>query len=51
MLMNQKSRQNAKNQIEKDSFKLLNNANFGYDCCNNLDNCTFKPICYLYFVY
>ena len=25
-------------------FKLLNNANFGYDCRNNLDNCTFEPI-------
>ena len=39
--MNQKSRQNAKNSIEKDLFKLLNNANFGYNCRNNLDNCQF----------
>ena len=38
--MNQKSRQNAKNSIEKDFF-TLNNANFGYDCRNNLDNCQF----------
>ena len=25
-------------------WKLLNNANFGYDCRNNLDNCIFEPI-------
>ena len=37
-------RQNAKNSIEKDFFKLMNNANFGYDCRNNLDNCQFIPI-------
>ena len=42
--MNQKSRQNAKNSIEKDFFKLMNNANFGYDCRNNLDNCQFIRI-------
>ena len=42
--MNQKSRQNAKNSIEKDFFKLMNNANFRYDCRNNLDNCQFIPI-------
>ena len=42
--MNQKSRQNAKNSIEKDFFKLMNNTNFGYDCRNNLDNCQFTPI-------
>ena len=44
ILMNQKSRQQAANKIESDFFKLLNNANFGYDCRNNLDSCTFKPI-------
>ena len=44
ILMNQKSRQQAKNLVESDFFKLLNNANFGYDCRNNLDNCTFEPI-------
>ena len=44
ILMNQKSRQEAKNKIESDLFKLLNNADFGYDCRNNLDNCTFEPI-------
>ena len=42
--MNQTSRQNAKNSIEKDLFKLMNNANVGYDCGNNLDNCQFVPI-------
>ena len=44
ILMNQKSRQNTKNSIEKDFFKLINNSNFGYDCRNNLDNCQFIPI-------
>ena len=44
ILMNQKSRQQAANKIESDFFKLLNNANFGYGCRNNLDNCTFEPI-------
>ena len=44
ILMNQKSRQNAKNSIEKDFYKLMNNSNFGYDCRNNLDNCKFVPI-------
>ena len=40
-LMNQRSRQNGKNSIEKDFYKLMNNTNFGYDCRNNLDNCQF----------
>ena len=44
ILMNQKARQQSKNKIESDFCKLLNNANFGYDCRNNLDNCTFEPI-------
>ena len=39
--MYKKSRQNAKNSIEKDFFQLLNNVNFGDDCRNNLDNCQF----------
>ena len=43
--MNQKFRQNSKTAIEKDFYKLLNNANFGYDCKNNLDSCKFEPIC------
>ena len=29
VLMNRKSRQNAKNAIEKDFYKLMKNANFG----------------------
>ena len=41
--MNQKNRQNAKNSIEKDFYKLLNNTNYGYDCVNNLGNCIFVP--------
>ena len=44
ILMNQKSRQNAKYSVEKDFYKLMNNSNFGYDCRNNLDNCQFVPI-------
>ena len=44
ILMNQKARQEASNKVESDFCKLLNNANFGYDCRNNLDNCKFEPI-------
>ena len=44
ILMNQKSRQVSKNDIEKDFLKLMNNSNSGYDCHNNLDNCKFVPI-------
>ena len=44
ILINQKSRQQSKNSIEKDFYKLMNNSNFGYDCRNNLDNCKFVPI-------
>ena len=42
--MNWKSRQESKNNTEKDFFKLMNNSDFGYDCRNNLDNCKFVPI-------
>ena len=42
--MNQKSRQQSKNDIEKDFYKLMNNSNCGVDCRNNLDNCKFVPI-------
>ena len=42
--MNQKSRQNAKNSVEKEFYRLMNNSNFGYDCRNNLGNCKFVPI-------
>ena len=44
VLMNQTSRQNAKSNIEKDFFKLMNNANFGFDCRNNANNTKFEPI-------
>ena len=44
VLMNQKSRQNAKNAVKKDFFKLMNNANFGFDCRNNANNTKFEPI-------
>ena len=44
ILMNQKARQEATDKVESDFCKLLNNANFGYDCRNNLDNCIFDPI-------
>ena len=44
VLMNQRSRQNAKNAIEKYFFKLMNNANFCYDCRNNVNNAKFEPI-------
>ena len=42
--MNQVSRQNAKTKFEKDFYKLLSNANFGYDCRNNANNCFFAPV-------
>ena len=44
ILMNQKSRQQSKNDVKKDFFKLMNNSSFSYDFRNNLDNCKFNPI-------
>ena len=44
VLMNQRSRQNAKNAIEKYFFKLMNNANFCYECRNNVNNAKFELI-------
>ena len=42
--MNKVSTQNARTSVEKDFYKLMNNSNFGYDCRNNIDNCTFGPL-------
>ena len=44
ILVNQTSRQQAKDDVTKDFYKVMNNSNFGYDCRNNLDNCKFNPI-------
>ena len=44
VLMNQKSRQNAKNHIEKNFYKLMNNSDFGFDCRNNANNFKFEPL-------
>ena len=43
--MSQRSHHKAKNPIEKKFVKVLNNANFYYDYKNDIDNCTFQPIC------
>ena len=42
--MNQKSRQKAITSVEKDFLKLLNNSNFGIDCCNKINNCILEPL-------
>ena len=42
--MNQYSSQKAKNDIEKNSYKLMNNSNFGFDCRNNANNLKFEPL-------
>ena len=44
ILMNQKQRQQSKNNVDTDFYKSMNNSNFGYDCRNNFDNCKFVPI-------
>ena len=42
---NQKARLKVKTSpVEKGFFKLLNNSNFGIDCCNNIDNCVLEPL-------
>ena len=43
-IINQVSRQNAKISVEKDFYKLMNNANFGYNCRNNIDNYKFTAL-------
>ena len=42
--MNQKSRHAATSPVERNFFKLLNDSNFGIDCCNNVDNCSLEPV-------
>ena len=44
VLMNHKSRQKTTHPVGLDFCKLLNNAKFGIDCRNNIDNCTLEPI-------
>ena len=44
VIMNQVSRQNSQTDVEKEFYKLMNNANFGYDCSNNAANCYFHPV-------
>ena len=42
--MNRVARQKAETSVEKDFYKLMDNADFGIDCGNNVDNCKFEPI-------
>lgn len=42
VLMNPKSRRNAKNA--KDFFKLMNDANFEFDCRNSANDAKFEAI-------
>ena len=42
--MNQNASQKAQIPIERDFYKLMNNANFGIDCRNNINHCKFEPI-------
>ena len=44
VIMNQVSKQKAQTDMEKDFYKFMNNANVGYDCRDNADNCYFSPI-------
>ena len=44
VLMNQKSRHSAKTAIQKDFYKLMNNANFEFDCRNSANNAKFELI-------
>ena len=42
--MNQRSRQNGKNDIQKIFYKLTNNASFRFDCRNNANSLKFEPL-------
>ena len=42
--MNQVLRQNSKMSVQNYFYKLMNNANFGYDCPDNAGNCTFALV-------
>ena len=42
--MNQKSRKNTKNPINKDLYKFMNNAKFEFNCRNSANNGKFEPI-------
>ena len=44
VVSNQVARQNAKRPMERNFYKLMNNANFGYDCRNNYDNRYFTSV-------
>ena len=35
--MKQNLRQKDKTLVEKDFYKLMNNSNFRYNCCNNIN--------------
>ena len=43
-ISNQVARENAKTPMEKNFYKFMNNANFGYDCRNNFENRCFTPV-------
>ena len=40
----QNARQKAETPVERDFYKLMNNANFSIDCPNNINNYKFEPI-------
>ena len=42
--MNQVLRQNSNSSVQNYFYKLMNNANFGYDCPDNAGNCIFAPV-------
>ena len=44
VLTNQRKWQEEKSSIEKDFYKLMNNANFGNGCRDNRNNTRFQPI-------